>query len=167
MAPESLAVEAAGCLCLQGSESNKIWYSVAMTSSVPTSEVPGAAGGACSWTPSGGRPCPPLVSEITAVFVPAACRLHKRCFIMLSSSLLLACSRGTLAHVACIRGSLSPIAHGSGGLPCLSCAIDALPSESLCMHRENTYGSLPLLLMPSPTMVPCFSCEPRPPPWFP
>ena len=33
-------------------------------------EVIGATSGACSQTPSGGRPCPPLESEMTAVVCP-------------------------------------------------------------------------------------------------
>ena len=35
-----------------------------------TLEVMGATGDACSWTPSGGRPHPPLVSVIIAVIFP-------------------------------------------------------------------------------------------------
>ena len=61
---EHLAVAAAGCVCVcvcvcvcsQGSESNNKWFSVEVTSSLLTSEVPGATGDACSWTPSGGGP---------------------------------------------------------------------------------------------------------------
>ena len=54
----------------QGSESNNRWYLVAVPSFVLTSEVTGATSGACSQTPSGGRPCLPLESEITALVCP-------------------------------------------------------------------------------------------------
>ena len=54
---------AAGHLLSQGSESEN--GVVAVPSSVPTSEVTGAVGGTCSQTPGGGRPCPPLESEMT------------------------------------------------------------------------------------------------------
>ena len=44
----------------------------------------------------------------------------------------------------------------------------APPSESPCTCRErNSNGGPPLLLLPSTTMAPCFSCRPRPPPSFP
>ena len=56
----------------------------AVPSSVPISEVTGAAGGTCSQTPSGGGPCPPLVSKMTAV-------VHPRC---------LYCARGAALHLA-------------------------------------------------------------------
>ena len=68
--PEHLAVAAAGCMHFLGSESNNRWCLVAMPSSLVPSEVVGAASGNCPQTPSGGRPCPPLVSEITAVVCP-------------------------------------------------------------------------------------------------
>ena len=42
---------------------------------LPNSEVIGAAGGAYSQTPSGGRPQPPLVSEMTAVVFPCCLQL--------------------------------------------------------------------------------------------
>ena len=35
------------------------------------------------------------------------------------------------------------------------------------LRKRDSYGSLPLLLSPSPTMAPCFSCGPRPLPRFP
>ena len=45
-----LAVETSGEVCSQGSESNSGWYSVAVSSFWLNSEVPGAAGAACSQT---------------------------------------------------------------------------------------------------------------------
>ena len=54
----------AWCVHSQGSENNK-WCLVALPSSVLTSEVSGVAGGACSWSPMGGGPHPPLESEMT------------------------------------------------------------------------------------------------------
>ena len=60
----------AGCVSSQGSESNNRWCLVTMHSSVVPSKVVGATSGASSWIPSGGRPCPPLVSEITVVVCP-------------------------------------------------------------------------------------------------
>ena len=62
----------------QGSESNSGCFSVAMTSSVVSSEVIGAASISCSRTPTGHRPCPPLESEITVVVCPASFRPHKK-----------------------------------------------------------------------------------------
>ena len=67
--PQCLAV-AAGRVHSQGSDSNNGWCLVAVPSSVMTSEVTGATGGVCSWTPSGGGPGPPLVSEVTAMVHP-------------------------------------------------------------------------------------------------
>ena len=58
---------AAGCLSTQGSESSNSWCSIA----VPSSKVTGGTSEACSGTPSGGRPCLPLESEITVVVAPA------------------------------------------------------------------------------------------------
>ena len=55
-----MAVAEAGCVHYQGSESNNGWCLVAVPSSVPNSEVTGSTGGACSWTPSSGGPCPSL-----------------------------------------------------------------------------------------------------------
>ena len=57
----------------QGSEGNG-WPSVAMTP-----EVPGAAGGACQRTPSGGRPCPPVESEMAVASFLTTHTLCKRC----------------------------------------------------------------------------------------
>ena len=68
--PQPLVVAAAGWMCSQGSQSNIRWYSVAMSSSVLPSEVVGAASGSCSGIYSGGGPCTPLESEITAVVFP-------------------------------------------------------------------------------------------------
>ena len=62
----------------QGSEDNE-WHLIAglLFSSDP--KVTRTAGGACSWTPSGGRPCPPLESEIPlAICPPTAHSLCKR-----------------------------------------------------------------------------------------
>ena len=65
-----LAVAAPGCVCSQRNESTNWWCLVAGPTCVPTSEVTEAAGGASSQTPSGSRPRPPLVSEMTAVVCP-------------------------------------------------------------------------------------------------
>ena len=64
---EHLEVSAAGWVHSHVSDYGARWCSVAVPSSLPSSEVPGAAGGACSQTCSVGRPHPPLVSEMTAV----------------------------------------------------------------------------------------------------
>ena len=48
-----------------------------MLSSVVPSEVIGYAGGACSWTPSGSGPFPPLESVKLWWFAPAPYRLCK------------------------------------------------------------------------------------------
>ena len=61
--PEQLAAAAAGCVSSQGSDSNNMWCLV-----VVPSEVTGATTGTFSRTPGcGGRPCPSLVSAMTAV----------------------------------------------------------------------------------------------------
>ena len=62
--PEDLAVAVAGCVSSQVSESNNRWCWVTMPSSVGSSEVIGATSNACSGTPRGGGPCPPLESTI-------------------------------------------------------------------------------------------------------
>ena len=64
--PEYLAVAAAGCVSSQTSENNNSKFSIAM----PSSEVIGATSGACSGTPSGSGPCPPLESVIPQVLCP-------------------------------------------------------------------------------------------------
>ena len=77
--PEHLAVVAAGCVHYQGSESNNRLHLVDMPCSEAFSEITGPTGHACSQTPSGGRPCPLLKSEMAAGwFAPAACIPHKR-----------------------------------------------------------------------------------------
>ena len=67
MVPEAFG-SGSGRVCeFPGSESNNRWCLVTMPSSVVPSEVIGATSCAYSWTPSGGLPCPPLESEMTAV----------------------------------------------------------------------------------------------------
>ena len=60
-----MVVAAAGQVHSQGSESNSGWFLVSVPSSLPTSEVTWATGGAPSQTPSGGGPHPSLVFEMT------------------------------------------------------------------------------------------------------
>ena len=48
------------------------WCLVAVPFSVPASEVTWASDDACLWTPSGGKPLPPLESEIAVV----VCHCH-------------------------------------------------------------------------------------------
>ena len=57
-------------VCSQGSESNNRWYSVIVPSSVLSSEVTGAVGGACLGTPSVDGPHLPLESEMAVVVCP-------------------------------------------------------------------------------------------------
>ena len=64
--PEHMAMAAAGRVFSQRSESISGLCLVAVPFLL-TSEVTGAADGACSQTPSSGGPCPPLVSEMTVV----------------------------------------------------------------------------------------------------
>ena len=71
--------------------------------------------------PSGGRPRPPLESEMTVVVYA------------------------------------QPIAHTS------DCQRRPTTESPHVCRKRYSCGSLPLLLSPSPTMVPCFSCGPRPP----
>lgn len=77
-------------------------------------------------------------------FSPAACRSHKSCCIALSPPLPLAHTRSAQPPIACTRG--------------------VLPSENPHLCRKiHFYGSLPLLLLLSPTMATYLSCRPRPP----
>ena len=85
---EHLAV--AGCVSPQGNENNNGWCSGTVPSSVVPSEVIGATSVACSWTPSGGRPCPSLASEITSG-LPLPPAVH---------------ARGTLSHIAHAGGAV-------------------------------------------------------------
>ena len=68
--PVCLAVSAAGWVCSLGIESNHRWHSIAMSFSVVSSEVFGAASYFCSGISTGGGPCPPLGSEITVAVCP-------------------------------------------------------------------------------------------------
>ena len=65
----------------QGSESNKGWHSVVVPPSVAFPEMTQAAGSACSWTPSGDGPHPPLKSEMAEGFALAIHSLHKKCLL--------------------------------------------------------------------------------------
>ena len=137
---------ATGCVSSQGSESNKRWCSVAEPSSLPTSEVTGAAGGACSQTPVGGRPHPPCCLRRLLCFVPTSCRSCKRHCVVLSPPLPLAHTGGTQPPVACTEGSLLPRARAGGTLPPIACARGAPPSVSLrsCAGKE-----IPIVVLPS------------------
>ena len=75
-----------GSVCvLRGVRATTGWCSIAVTSSVLTSEVTWALGGACSWTPTGYGPCLPLESEmIVVVPPPRTCRPLKSCPVALS-----------------------------------------------------------------------------------
>ena len=70
--------------------------------------------------------------------------------------------------IFCTRGAQSPIAWASGLSSPVSCSRGVLPSENphVCRKRDS-YGGLPLFLLPSPAMALCFSCKPRPPPRIP
>ena len=120
--PEHLAVAVAEHVHSKGSETNNEGHSIAVPSSVQTSDMTGAVGGAF------------LIQLVMADhthlwnlrwlwrFAPAARSPLKR----------------------------SPAA------------------ESPHVHRERCFhGGPPLLLLPSPTVAPCFFCRPRPPPEFP
>ena len=100
----------------QGSEGNE-WHLVEVPSSVVTLEVTWVMGGACSWTPNGGGPCPPLESKMdVAVFPPPLLLAHAK----------VPCSRR-----AQIRSTLPPTA----------CGRDAPLPESSYIHREKySYG---------------------------
>ena len=71
-----LTMATAGSVHSQGSESKNRWCLVAIPSSAMTPEMTGATGGACSWTPSGGRPCPPLEGCEMAVVIFPLCPYH-------------------------------------------------------------------------------------------
>ena len=147
---EHLAVATAGHVHSQGSDSNNGWCLVAVPFCVPVSEVIGVTGSACSWTPSSDQQ-PPQPED------------HTRSAVSHLFPLPLAHARGAQPPITCTRGVPSPIAGTSGTLPTVACDRGALLSESphVCMERYS-YGSPPLVLSPSPTMAPCFSCRPRP-----
>ena len=86
----------------------------------------------------------------------------------LSPTLPLIHRRHSQPPVACTRSAWSPIASAGDFSPPVACAGATPPSESphLCVQGD-AYGGLPLLLSPSPTMVPCFSYRPRPSLGFP
>lgn len=70
-------------------------------------------------------------------------------------------ARGTWPPVASTR---CPIAHSPFKKQLASCSL----CQSPCVHIERySYGVLPLLLSPSPTMVPRFTSGNRPLPGFP
>ena len=66
----AVVVAVSGHVHSQGSESKNGWCSIAVPSSVLTSEVTGASVGICSQNPSGGGIHPSLESEVTVVVCP-------------------------------------------------------------------------------------------------
>ena len=106
--PEGLAVAAAGWVCSQGSESNSIWCLVAMPSFfsfLETPEVTRVADEAHSQAPSGGKPCLPLASEMTAAVCPYHLWIMQeapRCTYPLMSR---AQKRGAWPRMACTRSA--------------------------------------------------------------
>ena len=83
-------------------------------------------------------------------------------FVYLSTSLLpLSCTRCTQTPKAHTGGILFPIAPAGGTSPPVACVRCSPPSESL----QSTGTNIPMV--PSPTVAPCFSWGPRPPPGFP
>ena len=134
---EHLAMAPAACLHSQGRENNNRWYSVAVLSSLPSSEVLGAAGGAYSWTLSGVGPCPPEVRYNWGSLPP----------------LPVDHSKNALSCLACRRGTSPPIALPSKRLH--------------MHRAQYSFGGPPFLLLLSSAVAPCFSCRPRPPPGLP
>ena len=122
----------------------------------PTHRPPVVAGHASLWLP---RQLP--------WSIPATCRSWKRHHITLSPLLPLAHTRGAQPPTAYTRSAHSPIAQTSGFSPPIACIRVTAPSESpLARMQGDSYGGPPLYLSPSPTMMPCFSCGPRPFPRF-
>lgn len=90
-------------------------------------------------------------------------------------------ARGALSCLPCAGGILLSLAHARGTWPPVArtrCPIAHSPfkkqlascslCQSPCVHIERySYGVLPLLLSPSPTMVPRFTSGNRPLPGFP
>ena len=144
--PENLAVEAAGWVCSQGSESKQhMVLSCSALLFLVTPEVTGATGGTHSQVPSGGKPHLPLASSRQLPrSVPAAYRSCKRHHIVLSPPLSLTHTRGAQIPAAYIRSARSPIAQASGFSPPMACARGAPPSESLHVH-----GEIPMVVHPS------------------
>ena len=122
----------------QGSEHNSRWCLVVVPSSVVASDVIRASSGASSWTPGGSRVCPPL-----QWFLPATCKPQKKHPIPISPCRR--CCHSLLAQEA----PHHPYPH---------------PPRVTYARERNSYTKLPLPLSPSPTVEPCFSFGPRPPP---
>ena len=104
--PEHLAVEAAGWVCLQGSESNKGWFPIAVPSSLLNSVVTGGHRWSMSRDPyqwlakSTYVPEMTDVSEMVAVICLHCLRSCKRCCIRLIHLLPLAHRRDTQSPIA-------------------------------------------------------------------
>ena len=124
-----MTVAASGHVHSQGSESNNGWCLVSVPS-VLMPEITGAAGGACSKNPRGGRPCSPLESEMSVV--------------------VYAHTRGALRSVAHTRGcpvALSPhMRQLAGCSPCQRCPA----TENLHVHRKY----IPTVVYPSSSHPP-------------
>ena len=124
----------------------------------PTHRHPVVAGHASLWLPRQ----PPF-----SVF--ASCRSHKRHHIALSPPLPLAHTRSSWPLVSFTRSIHCPITQASCSSPPVAYQSQPpLLSQSPCICAQgDSYGFLLLLLLPSPTMAPCFSYRPRPSPRFP
>ena len=98
---------------------------------------------------------------------PAAYRSHKRHHVTLSFPLPPAHTRGAWQPTAFTRSAQSPIAQADGFSPPVAFTRATLPSENRHAYSWRFLQWSTPLLSPTPTMVPCFSCGPRPPPRFP
>ena len=97
---------------------------------VPSSEVVGAASGACSGAPSGSRPRPPLESGITGGLLPTTYRPFKKHPISLSP------------HRRCAHAAPSCRTLGSDrDQTCFSCGLRLLPGAF--GSGNNSAGLLP------------------------
>ena len=101
-------------MCSEGNESNNGWCSITVSSSVVPSEVIGAASGAGSVTPSGGRSRPPLESEVTGGLPPPP-----------------------IDHG---RSTLSHLAHAGGAAPAVP-SYRVLGSDSVQAYAFGSGGS--------------------------
>ena len=117
---------APGWVHSQGSESNNRWLLVAVPSSLLTSEVLGASGGACSQTASGDRQCPLLVSKMTAVVAATTRRPCRQSLLELSIPAALSpCKR---CQATCIGKDIPMVVHPFSSHPsqqwCLASPVD-------------------------------------------
>ena len=121
------------CCCHQGKWEQQRWCLVSVPSPVVTSQVTGATCGACSRTPIGGGPCPPLEFEITGGFLsPPADH-----------------AKGALLHLSCVRGATTCRPHKRGSLPVACNEVPCCPYLCPPRVRARAEKGIPMAVHPS------------------